>query len=961
LRLVFSPPWTGRAALLSLLILALALCASASGLCPPAQDPAHRSNRDKIVVGTLAPFRVRGLLAKLPSGETGGFALELTRAAAAAVGLEVEFKEVDDHETALRLLIDSSIDVICLLSVTDERMPLVEFSTPLLIAHGAVFSRIGDTPATTAEALSKVGVTVAGAGVAHQWCIEQSIPVMVEPSLQVALERVVRGEARYCLTTQIAGRVDVEDHKIVGLVDHPLEDERISRAFALATRKGETELRFDLNKGLAIVRDNGRWDQLYDEWVARYQPRPRRPYVTRSAVLWGGGILFALMSAGLLSQWLLRRQISRRTSELRQSEAMYRAIAEDLPALVYTYFVSDDGRRAPRYISPQAAEWRRSFPYLEPGQEWKSYLDRVHPDDQQGFSAAAETAQAKRARFDRECQLVAQDGSYRWVHILVTPFPAEGGTLWQGLLLDVTPLRETEQALRASEQKYRVIFERSQDALLLVDPRTLTLRSMNAAACKLYGYSNAELVGSPLARIQALGQLGPQVIAEVCSGVARTGIRDAHTQRDGTRIEVEISVAAMVLENETLVLAEVRDISERMRLELQLFQAQKLEGLGVLAGGIAHDFNNLMGGILGNVELARAHLADSQRARRYLTAAEGATQRAAELTQQLLAYAGKVRLSEERIELGGLAREMVELIACTLHRAAVLHFDLDPRAPTVIGDPTLVRQVVMNLVANASDSLGPAGGEIWLRSGTRHFDREYLTRSYVPAEVPAGEYVYLEIEDSGCGIAEEQLALIFDPFFSTKFTGRGLGLSVVLKTMQRHRGAVKLSSKAGQGTRFQLLFPPAAPAAVEPEPAETEPMIALDSMRVLVVDDDPMVREVVSTILENRGWQVATADDGDDALRLQREDSGFDLVLLDLTMPGKSGAETLRELLAHDPATKVVLMSGFEARQSIEADAAQTCGFLQKPFTGAKLVLALELAARKPARKHGSKSHSLEN
>jgi PAS domain S-box-containing protein len=606
LRLVFSPPWTGRAALLSLLILALALCASASGLCPPAQDPAHRSNRDKIVVGTLAPFRVRGLLAKLPSGETGGFALELTRAAAAAVGLEVEFKEVDDHETALRLLIDSSIDLICLLSVTDERMPLVEFSTPLLIAHGAVFSRIGDTPATTAEALSKVGVTVAGAGVAHQWCIEQSIPVMVEPSLQVALERVVRGEARYCLTTQIAGRVDVEDHKIVGLVDHPLEDERISRAFALATRKGETELRFDLNKGLAIVRDNGRWDQLYDEWVARYQPRPRRPYVTRSAVLWGGGILFALMSAGLLSQWLLRRQISRRTSELRQSEAMYRAIAEDLPALVYTYFVSDDGRRAPRYISPQAAEWRRSFPYLEPGQEWKSYLDRVHPDDQQGFFAAAETAQAKRARFDRECQLVAQDGSYRWVHILVTPFPAEGGTLWQGLLLDVTPLRETEQALRASEQKYRVIFERSQDALLLVDPRTLTLRSMNAAACKLYGYSNAELVGSPLARIQALGQLGPQVIAEVCSGVARTGIRDAHTQRDGTRIEVEISVAAMVLENETLVLAEVRDISERMRLELQLFQAQKLEGLGVLAGGIAHDFNNLMGGILGNIELARA-------------------------------------------------------------------------------------------------------------------------------------------------------------------------------------------------------------------------------------------------------------------------------------------------------------------------------------------------------------------
>jgi len=900
-------------------------------------------------VGLPHPNIVRGLLAFTPSGETGGFAVELIRAAAAAVGLEVEFRSIRVGDDPLPLLESGALDAVCPLSVTDARMEVVAFSGPLLVARGAIFSREGDGPAPDAAALSNAVVTVARHGVGHQWCLERDIPVVVVPSLHGALEKVVDKQARYCVTTQIAGRVDVEERGIQGLVDHPLADERISRAFALAVRKSDPELLLDLNKGLAIVRDDGRWDQLYDKWVARYQPRPRRPYMTREVALWGGGILFTLMSAGLVSQWMLRRKISSRTNELRQSEAMYRAIAESLPALVYTYFVGHDGSREQRYLSPQYAQWQRLFPGLAPGGEWRSYCERIHPDDLQAFETAAMQASAKTSRFDHECRLRAGDGSYRCLHMLLTPFPAENGTVWQGLVLDVTPLRETEQALRASEGKYRVIFERSQDALLLLDPRTLAIRSVNEAACRLYDHAREELVGASLSLVDGLGTLGPELIAEVSGGQPRVGIRATHLRRGGERVEVEVCVAAMVLESETLVLAEVRDVSERMRLEAQLFQAQKLEGLGVLAGGIAHDFNNLMGGILGNVELARAHLDDAPRARGYLGAAEGATQRAADLTQQLLAYAGKARLTEERIDLGALAREMVGLVGTTLHRRAAIRFELAPRSPLIVGDPTLVRQVVMNLITNASDSLAPEGGEIVVRSGTRRFEREYLSRAYVPADIPEADYAFLEIEDNGSGMDERTLSLIFDPFFTTKFTGRGLGLSVVFKTMQRHRGAVKVSSQPGRGTCFQLLFPPAQPAVEAPAPEAASPA-GSGRLRVLVVDDEPMVREVVRTILEGRGWSVSMAANGEEALRLQRELQAFDLVLLDLTMPGLSGAATLNGLRKLDAHVKVVLMSGFEASPAADGADARADGFLRKPFSSAKLVKALEGVLQVPGR-----------
>ncbi|MBK8177839.1 MAG: transporter substrate-binding domain-containing protein [Planctomycetes bacterium] len=811
------------------------------------RDPLHRFPGDRIVVGLSDPGWVRGLLRRDEHGKAVGFAADLVSAAAAAVDLEVVFIPIANADEAVEALGTGRVDLVSPLSITEERLTVVDFTGPILITHCAVFSRLDTPAATTPEQLAGARVTVARDGIAHRWCVENGVPLAFAGQLNPALDMVLKDQADYCVTTQLAGRSAIESNGITGLVDRRIEDDTASRAFALAVAKGNEDLLFDMNKGLALVRDGGQWDRLYDHWLERYQPRPHPTYLTREMIFGAGATLLAITSAGLVSQWVLRRRLARQAELLRESEAMYRAIAESMPALIYTHHWGRDGTRTLRYESPRAQEWRVPFPFLRLDEDWTAIQDRIHPEDQKRFAEAARRSRAEQSRFDVEFRLRAGDGRYRWIHWLVTPLETPEGVLCQGLLLDVTEQRVAEE--------------------------------------------------------------------------------------------------------------------ERQRLEAQLFQSRKLEGLGVLAGGIAHDFNNLMGGVVGNLELARANLTDAVRAERYLRTAEGATLRAAELTQQLLAYAGKARLAEETIDIDSLVVEMLGLVKTALKPSARVSLDLHAAATSIRGDGTLVRQLAMNLLTNASDALPDSGGDIHVRSGLRHFEAAYLARTYVPTDLPSGEYVFLEVEDTGSGMDEETLQRIFDPFFTTKFAGRGLGLAVVLKTMQRHRGAVKVTSRPGAGTRFLILFPPARALQAGPSGPEAEGDSTTDTPRpehgpaaagagetrvsVLVVDDEPLVRDVARTVLEGRGWRVETAADGDEALRLAGRAPGFDLVLLDMTMPGLGGAETLAELHRSAPGTRVVLMSGFDAGTANGEPPAEARGFLRKPFTGKKLVQALETALAK--------------
>ena len=403
--------------------------------------------------------------------------------------------------------------------------------------------------------------------------------------------------------------------------------------------------------------------------------------------------------------------------------------------------------------------------------------------------------------------------------------------------------------------------------------------------------------------------------------------------------------------NVPLLLLAVTDITERksaenkrLQLERQMQETQKLESLGVLAGGIAHDFNNLLTVILGNASLALDELPPTSAAGDNLKAIEHTALRAAELCRQMLAYSGKGRFVIEAVELGALIQDMVSLLKASISKKAMLHLNLAESLPSLRGDPSQIRQIVMNLVINASEALGEHAGTITLATGLLEASPEPLAGIHLDEPLAEGPYVWLEVSDTGCGMDPETRRRIFEPFFTTKFTGRGLGLSAVLGIVRGHQGALKVQSEPGKGTSFKVLFP-AAPQEVPTPPRSGEPKPGLwkGAGTILLVDDEESVRTMGRRMLERSGFQVLTAADGRAALEIYRARRGeIALVLLDLTMPDLDGEETFHELRQIDPNVRVVMSSGYTESEIIPRFAGQgLTGFLQKPYTTAALMECL--------------------
>jgi len=383
---------------------------------------------------------------------------------------------------------------------------------------------------------------------------------------------------------------------------------------------------------------------------------------------------------------------------------------------------------------------------------------------------------------------------------------------------------------------------------------------------------------------------------------------------------------------------DVRVEEERLRLERQIQQAQKLESLGVLAGGIAHDFNNLLVGILGNASLALNEAPPNGTIPALLTDIERAAQRAAELTRQLLAYAGKGRFIVEPVSLSSLVEEMLTLVRSAMSRKAELHLDLARDLPAISADATQLRQIVMNLLTNASDALEDRPGTIALRTGLHHVDASYRATMLGGEPLEDGAFVFLEVSDTGVGMSPETVSRIFDPFFTTKFTGRGLGLAATRGIVQGHRGAIKVYSEEGKGTTFRLFFP-----AIDALPAKhLAPGLTpgwSGHGTVLVIDDEPAVRRVIRAILERMGFEVLEASDGAVGVEVfEQQRERINLTLLDLTMPKLDGEETFRQLRLIEPDVRVLLMSGYNAQNVTSQFVGKgLAGFVQKPFRADEL------------------------
>ena len=370
-------------------------------------------------------------------------------------------------------------------------------------------------------------------------------------------------------------------------------------------------------------------------------------------------------------------------------------------------------------------------------------------------------------------------------------------------------------------------------------------------------------------------------------------------------------------------------------------KAETVERLSVLAGGIAHDFNNLLVGVIGNAGLALQHLTPEHAAHKLVERVIHAGDQAAQLTRRMLAYSGKGRFEVERLNLSQLIPGLAEKVEATLSGKIVLRLELDWDLPPVEADRGEIGQVFLDLVRNAEEAIGEAAGTITVSTGVRQVDADFQRVHAEAAGLPHGSYVWLEVRDTGCGMDAATKARIFDPFFSTKFTGRGLGLAAVSGVVRGHKGSILVETAVGKGSSFTLLFP-VAPGAV----ADGAPSRAGASAVVLVVDDEELVRELAKNVLEMRGYTVLLAESGQAALEVyRRHGEEIGLVILDLSMPNLNGRETLVELRKVRRDVKVILSSGYSEGEAMRGFAGMAVsGFLQKPYHVGKIVEKVRLA-----------------
>ncbi|MDD2541373.1 MAG: ATP-binding protein [Desulfuromonadaceae bacterium] len=381
---------------------------------------------------------------------------------------------------------------------------------------------------------------------------------------------------------------------------------------------------------------------------------------------------------------------------------------------------------------------------------------------------------------------------------------------------------------------------------------------------------------------------------------------------------------------------------ERLNLERQILQTQKLESLGVMAGGIAHDFNNLLQSMCGNMELASLKLDAASTAQKYISNAMTSAKHAALLTNLMLTYVGKGVITKKEIYLNSLIRENVEIVNSATSRVISFDLHLSPELPFILADEAHIQQIVMNLITNAVESIQEQPGSITITTGTQNCDHVCLAASLLNDKPEPGRYAFLEISDNGCGMNEETLKRLFDPFFTTKFTGRGLGMSAVNGIMRTHRGALFVESKPGTGTTFRVLFPipeSAPPAAIQApvaSPAKTEISRQHElSGMALVVDDEKSVLKVCTTMVKHCGYTVITACDGVDAIAKFREHADeIVVVLMDLIMPNMDGIAAMKEIYRIRPDIKVIISSGFnEEELSDRITNHAPSGFIRKPYS----------------------------
>jgi PAS domain S-box-containing protein len=647
-----------------------------------------------------------------------------------------------------------------------------------------------------------------------------------------------------------------------------------------------------------------------------------------------GGIVLLLTASGLIIAVLRHELGARRAAEgqLREQAELRRLIFDHAPAGIaladLTHRLVEVNEALCRMLGYSRAELLRL-----------TFVQITHPDDVQENLRRDDLLVAGEAKLVHlEKRYIRKDGTVMNAALEIGLVRDDRGApkYLVAHVADITDRRRAEADLLVHQQQLATILAHVPVVLFALDARGVYTLCEGASLTAL-GRRPGEMIGQSAFDLYAAR---PDIVGDIKRGLAGETFT---TQREFNGMVFELhgtprresdgrisGVIGVALD----ITARAHAVREQEKMERKLLEVQKLESLGVLAGGVAHDFNNLLTAILGHTGLVRLALGDTSPILGSLGQIEQASQTAASLCQQLLAYAGRGQLNSAPVELSALVRDTTDLLRVSAGNQVRLQFALAADLLLIHADAAQIRQILLNLVLNAAESVGSREGLIKVATLRQRFDQP------VPGpgpglELAPGDYVCLEVADNGPGLDAGTQQRVFDPFFSTKGPGRGLGLAAARGIMRSHHGTLLLASQPGHGTRFTLVFPPDVRPA---DPVKNDAAAGRTwrgSGSVLVVDDEEAVRSTAAQMIAYFGYEVTQAASGQQALDLARQrPNPFDLVLLDLTMPGMDGYATFTALRQLRPDQRIVIFSGYSAQDTRRRFAGQNLdGFLQKPFS----------------------------
>ena len=629
----------------------------------------------------------------------------------------------------------------------------------------------------------------------------------------------------------------------------------------------------------------------------------------------------------------------RLNDELKRQEMLLRHVIDAMPGLVI--YVDQDYRY--RFANRTYGEWFQRDPV---GQEIAEMLGDANFEqvrDGLGRALAGE-------QMELDDHIRYRDWE-RDVHLHYVPDRGPDGAVRGivALVQDVTEQKRSEQAQRDSEERFRRMVEIAAEGIWIVDTKGKT-SFVNDRMAAILGYSKEEMLGriyldflDPEERDRARAACQAERVSKIANPAPQ---EFCFRHKDGSIVWLDITATPMVDNNGSAgVMALCTDVTERKKNEQQLRQAQKLESLGILAGGVAHDFNNLLTGIMGNASLVLDAMEPGNRSRVMLQNVITASERAAQLTRQLLTYAGKDQGKLKPLDVGAAARELVPLLSASIPKMVQLSLELENCAPLVKADPGQLQQVMMNLVINAAESIPErTPGEVKVAVGCRCLAPQDYRDAVVPIETRNREYVSFTVTDNGRGMDAVTQARIFDPFFSTKFHGRGLGLSAVLGIVKGHGGTLTVRTAAEKGSVFTVFLPASRAARrVETPMPSMRGKAATGAGTILFVDDEPGLRAIARWTLEEHGYRVLLAENGQQGIAVLAAHPEVRAVVLDLAMPVLSGDAAGPMIRSLRPDIPVILSSGYSESGALDQVGLNVVtGFLEKPYRPDVLVAKVE-------------------